>query len=47
MVVVSQRFKTLFEGLKLNAAHNSAITLPLAYLVRRVAYATMIVFMQD
>ena len=44
-VKVSGRYSTLFSGLKLNTEHNTAITQPLLYLLRRVYYAFVIVFM--
>ena len=45
MVDVNPRYRTLFAGLKLNTAHNSAVVQPLAFMLRRTLYAAMIVFM--
>ena len=44
-VQVNPSYKTLFDGLKLNTEHNSAIVEPLAFLIRRIMYAVVIVFM--
>jgi len=45
LVDVSKRYETIFLGLKLNTAHNSAVTQPLAFMIRRIVYAALIVFM--
>lgn len=45
LVEVSQRYETIFNGLKLNTAHSSAVTQPLAFMIRRLVYAALIVFM--
>ena len=45
LVDVNQRYSTIFEGLKLNTAHNSAVMQPISFLLRRVFYAALIVFM--
>lgn len=42
---VPKRYATLFNGLKLNTAHNSAVMEPLIFLVRRFLYAMMIVLL--
>ena len=44
-VQVNGRFKTLFEGLKLNQPHNSAVTYQFAFMIRRLIYAVAISFM--
>jgi len=44
-VLINGRYKTLFQGLKLNQPHNSAVTYPFAFLLRRLVYAVAIVFM--
>lgn len=44
LVDVSQRYETIFDGLKLNTAHNSAVMQPLTFMVRRIIYAALIVF---
>ena len=44
LVDVNPRYQTIFEGLKLNTAHNSAVMQPLAFMLRRILYAALIVF---
>lgn len=44
-VTLNKRYSTLFSGLKLNTAHNSAVTQPLAFMLRRLYYSVVIVFM--
>lgn len=44
-VELNQRYKTVFSGLKLNTAHNSAIVEPVIFMLRRLIYAALIVFM--
>ena len=44
-VKIDPRYATLFTGLKLNHPHNVAIAHPLAFLLRRVLFAFVIVFM--
>ena len=46
-VKVSQRYQTLFYGLKKNHPHNAALVHPLTFLVRRVAYAGIIIFLYN
>ena len=46
-VQISPYYKTLFSGLKKNHSHNVAVLHPLAFLFRRVLYATIIVFMTN
>ena len=46
-VRVNRRYQTLFYGLKKNHPHNAAIVHPLAFLLRRVIYAVIIIFMFD
>ena len=45
LVEVNQRYSTIFLGLKLNTAHNSAVTHLLSFMVRRLVYAGAIVYM--
>ena len=45
LVKIKKSYKTLYEGLKLNTPHNSAITHPLLFLLQRVIYAVVIVCM--
>lgn len=40
-------YRTLFYGLKKNHAHNMAIVHPLAFLLRRVFYALIVVFLVE
>lgn len=44
MVQTSPRYETIFSGLKLNTAHNSAVMEPLSFMIRRIIYAALIVF---
>lgn len=44
-VSVNGRYETIFSGLKLNTAHNSALTEPIAFMIRRTIFAALIVFM--
>ena len=44
-VSLDKRYATVFNGLKLNTARASAVTHPLAYMLRRVLYSIAIVFM--
>ena len=46
-VQVSNFYRTLFYGLKWNHEHNVAMVNPLAFVLRRVLYALVIVFMAD
>ena len=46
-VKVSERYQTLFLGLKLNHERNVAVVHPLMFLVRRVVYALVIVCMGE
>lgn len=45
LVQTSPRYETIFSGLKLNTAHNSAVMEPLSFMIRRIIYAALIVFM--
>lgn len=47
LVIVNKRFSTVFSGLRLNTVHNSAITEPLFFLIRRLVFAAAIIFMQS
>ena len=42
---INRRYETIFSGLKLNTEHNSAVTQPLGFLVRRLIFAAVIVYM--
>lgn len=46
-IVVSNRYKTIFNGLKLNQERNVAVVYPIAFLFRRVLFAFIIVFMSS
>ena len=41
------RYKTLYYGLKLNHERNVAVVHPLMFMLRRIAYALLIVFMDQ
>lgn len=43
----SQKYKTLHYGLKRNHERSVAVVHPLMYLIRRVTYALVIVFMDE
>ena len=45
-VNVNPAYKTLFLGLKQNHEHNMAVVHPITYVLRRILYAVVIVFMQ-
>lgn len=44
-VKVPFRYKTLFDGLKLNHSRNVAVVHPIVFLMRRVLLALIIVYM--
>ena len=44
---VNSRYKTVFYGLRKNHPHNAALVHPMTFLLRRIAYAAIIVFMFD
>ena len=44
-VTIPKSYSTLFFGLKLNHPHNVAVAHPLAFVLRRILYAVVIVFM--
>ena len=44
-VRVSNYYRTLFYGLKLNHEHNVAVVYPMAFVLRRILYAFVIVYM--
>ena len=46
-VTVSRRYKTLFYGLKKNHPHNCALIHPIVFLLRRIIYTVIIIFMFD
>ena len=44
---ISKRYRTLHYGLKRNHERNVAIVHPLMFILRRVIYALVIVFMEE
>ena len=46
-VPVSQSYRTLFYGLKLNHERNVAVVHPLMFLVRRLVYAVVIITLSE
>ena len=44
LVKVSDRYKTLFLGLKRNHPHSAAIIHPLVFLLRRIIYSAIALF---
>ena len=44
-VIVNPRYSTVYEGLKLNTPHNSAVTQIYSFLLQRIIYASVIVIM--
>ena len=44
-VKLNARYKTVFEGLKLNTEHNSAVTQVLLFMIQRIVYASAIVLL--
>ena len=44
---ISQRYRTLHYGLKRNHERNVAVVHPLMFILRRVVYALVIVFMEE
>ena len=44
---VPQQYETLFFGLKRNHERNVAVTHPLMFMLRRIIYALVIVFMDE
>lgn len=43
--MVNDRYRTLFYGLKRNHEHNVAVVFPVAFLLRRILYVTVILFL--
>ena len=43
----NKRFKSLFNGLRGNSEHNVAIVYPFLFLVRRIAYASSLIFLYE
>lgn len=43
----NKRYKTVFLGLKLNAEHGSTVMQPIGFLLRRLIYASLIVFIPN
>ena len=46
-VKIQHCYKTLYEGLKLNHPRNVAVIHPLFFLIRRILFACLIVFMPN
>ena len=44
LVKVSDRYKTLFYGLKRNHPHSATVVHPLVFLIRRLVYACIVLF---
>ena len=44
---ISQRYRTLQYGLKRNHERNVAVVHPLMFILRRLVYALVIVFMEE
>lgn len=44
-VEIDSTYKTLFFGLKMNTQNKSAVTMPLAFFLRRIFFALSIVFL--
>ena len=44
-VRLNKSYETVFEGLKLNTPHKSAVTHPLMFLIQRLVFANEIIFM--
>ena len=42
---VSDRYKTLFSGLRLNHPHNATVVHPIIFILRRITYAATVLFM--
>ena len=42
---VSERYKTLFFGLRLNHPHNATVVHPMIFILRRITYAAIVLFM--
>ena len=45
LVQVKPRYKTLYYGLRRNHPHMAAVTHPLIFLLRRIIYAAIVLFM--
>lgn len=45
IVQVSDRYRTLFNGLRKNHPHSATVVYPLTFLARRVIYSAIILFM--
>ena len=46
-VYLNPRYETVFEGLKKNHPHNVALVHPMSFLLRRIVYAVIIIFLFD
>ena len=44
---VSNRYRTLFLGLRLNHPHNATIVHPMIFILRRITYAATVLFMAN
>ena len=44
-ILVNPRYQTIFSGLKKNHSHNVALVHPMSFLLRRLVYAALIIFM--
>ena len=44
-VVLNPRYSTIFYGLKKNHPHNVALVHPITFLLRRIVYSAIIIFM--
>jgi hypothetical protein len=47
VVEVSDRYRTLFYGLKRNHPNRAAIVYPLVFLIRRIIYSALVVFLAE
>ena len=45
LVRPSKRYRTLFYGLKRNHPHSAALVHPLVFLLRRIVYSSIVLFM--
>ena len=44
---MNDRYRTLFYGLKLNHPNRAAIVYPLVFLIRRIIYSTLVIFLAE
>ena len=45
IIKISARYKTLFYGLRINHPHSANIVHPMVFLIRRVIYSAIVIFM--